>query len=125
MSTAYPGGNTQTDTDPSVTTLERPVRISGATSVPPYTAGDVWLGQVQAPVVHSPSTVSLFSRTFTSAEISYSTFLAVPLSEVGLYTAAANPVLLPPTNTLIAYDSFDTLTKTAAFSLDILWEIRF
>jgi hypothetical protein len=124
MSDAYPGNNTQTDTDPTVTTLERPVRVSGTTTDPPYDAGDVWLGRVQAPVIHSPSTVALFRRVFTSAEVSYSTFLAVPLSEVGLFTAAANPTGVP-NNTFVAYDTFDTLTKTAAFELQVDWEIRF
>ena len=40
---AYPGTNAQTDTDPLVTTLERPVRVSGSTTSPssPYNPADV------------------------------------------------------------------------------------
>lgn len=124
MSTAYPGTNAQTDEDPSVTTLERPVRISGTTLVPPYDAADVWLGQVQAPAPHGTPTEVTFRRLFSSAEISYATFLTVPLSEVGLYTSAANPVGVP-LNTLVAYDTFDTLSKTSSFELEVVWTIRF
>ena len=124
MSTAYPGTNNQTDTDPSLTTLERPVRVSGTTTDPPYDAGDVWLGQIQAPAVHAPSTSAIFRRVFTSTEISYSTFLTVPLSEVGLFTSAANPVGVPG-NTFVAYDTFDTLSKSLAFSLEVVWQISF
>lgn len=124
MSTAYPGTNAQTDTDPTVTTLERPVRISGTTSVPPYNAGDVWLGQIQAPSPHvTPSEVT-FRRLFSTAEISYSTFLTVPLSEVALFTSLANPVGVP-LNTAVAYDTFDTISKTGAFELEVAWTVRF
>jgi hypothetical protein len=124
LSTAYPGNNTQTDTNPAVTRLERPVRVSGTTTNPPYDASDVWLGQVVAPVTHSPSTVALFSRIFSSAEISYSSFTTVPLSEVGLFTGAANPIGVS-NNTFVAYDTMDTLSKTNAFELEVAWEIRF
>jgi hypothetical protein len=121
--TAYPGTNVQTDTDPTVTQLERPVRVSGGVTNPPYAATDVWLGQVQAPAVHGTATETTFRRSFTVTEVSYSTFLTVPLSEVGLYTSAANPLIA--TNTFIAYDTFDTLSKTNAFELEVAWTIRF
>ena len=124
MSTTYPGNNNQTDTDPSVTRLERPVKISGTTTTPPYDSSDVWLAQVVAPVVHSPSTAALFSRIISTSEISFSSFTTVPLSEIGLFTSAATPIGVS-NNTLVAYDTFDTLSKTAAFSLEIDWEIRF
>jgi hypothetical protein len=124
LSTAYPGNNTQTDTDPSVTQLERPVRISGTTTNPPYDSGDVWLAQVTAPVVHSPSNEALFTRVISSTEISYSSFTTVPLSEVMLFTNAANPIGTPH-NTGVAFDSFDTLSKTSAFELELVWAIRF
>jgi len=123
MSTAYPGSNDQTDTNPTVTTLERPVRISGTTTVPPYDAGDVWLGQIQAPVVHSPSTVAIFTRIFSSSELSYSSFTTVPLSEIMLFTGAADINVY--NNTGVAYDTMDTLSKTVAFALEVDWSISF
>lgn len=126
MSVAYPGTNAQTDLDPTVTTLERPVRISGSTTGPtdPYAAGDVWLGTVQAPAIHSTPHEVTFRRIFTQTEISYATFTSVPLSEVGLFTSAAVPIG-QPFNTLVAYDTFDTISKTGAFEIEVEWTVRF
>src|SRR5688572_24229521 len=45
------GGFSQTDTDPALVQLERPVRISGTSGSGTH-PGDAWIGQVQAPVVH-------------------------------------------------------------------------
>ena len=50
-------------------------------------------------------------------------FLSVPLSEVGLLTAAADPGNYA--NTLVAYDTFDTISKTSAFDIEVEWTIRF
>lgn len=119
----YVGTNAQTDTDPTVTTLERPVRISGGTDTYPGLAGDVWLGQIQAPALHPTPSEVTFKRLFTQLDINYTPYLTVPLSEVMLYTNAANPLVY--NNTGIAYDTFDTLSKTDAFELEIAWTIRF
>lgn len=126
MSVAYPGTNVQTDTDPSVTTLERPVRVSGSTTGPsdPYNPADVWLGTIQAPPIHNTTTQVTFRRLFTQTEVSYSTFTTVPLSEVMLFTSAANPIG-QPFNTGVAYDTFDTISKTGALELEVEWTVRF
>lgn len=123
MSTTYPGTNAQTDVDATVTILERPVRVSGTTTTPPYDPADVWLGRIQAPPVHTVSTETTFKRIFTANEVSYSTLLAVPLSEIGLFTAAAVDVGVT-NNTFVAYDTFDTLTKTVAIELEVSWTIK-
>lgn len=120
---AYAGTNAQTDTDPDVTSLERPVRVSGGTTDYPGVVGDIWLGQVQAPATHPTATQTTFSRVFTQSEISYGIYLTVPLSEIMLFSDAADPGVY--NNTGIAYDSFDTLSKTGAFDLQINWTIRF
>jgi len=126
MSVAYPGTNLQTDTDPETHTLERPVRISGSTTGPtdPYSVTDVWLGTVQAPPVHTTPTETTFIRVFTQTEVSYLSFITVPLSEIMLFTSAANPIG-NPSNTGVAYDTFDTLSKTGDFALECEWTIRF
>lgn len=126
MSTAYPGLNAQTDLDPAVTTLERPVRVSGSTTIPsdPYNPADVWLGTIQAPPIHNTASQVTFRRLFMQTEISYSSFLTVPLSEVMLFTSAANPVG-QPFNTGVAYDTFDTLSKTGALELELEWSVKF
>jgi hypothetical protein len=119
----YAGTNVQTDTDPTVTRLERPVRVSGGSSSFPYNVGDVWLAQVQAPVNHPSVTQSMFVYTFAPTDVSYSPFLVVPLSEIALFTNAANPNVY--NNNPIAYDTFEPLSKTSAFSLEVDWTLSF
>jgi len=119
----YSGSNLQTDTDRTVDTLERPVRISGSSSAYPGVAGDLWLGQIQAPVSHPQSTQAQFRRLLGQGEISYAPFLSVPLSEVGLFTSDKNPEEY--LNTLIAYDTFDTISKTTAVEIEVVWTFRF
>ena len=123
ISPPYVGTNSQTDVDPTVTLVERPVRISGSETAYPGLAGDAWLGQIQAPATHSLPTEVTFKRVFTQTEVSYGSFLTVPLSEIGLFTSAADPGLHQ--NTFVAYDTFDTLSKTVAFELEVDWTIRF
>lgn len=123
ISPPYVGTNVQTDLDPTVTKIERPVRLSGGDSAYPGIATDVWLGSVQAPATHALATEVTFRRVFTQTEISYPPFLSVPLSEIGLFTSAVNPILHQ--NTFVAYDTFDTISKTVALELEVEWTIRF
>lgn len=122
LSLGYPGSNIQTDTDPTVTVLERPVRLTGGSSVPPYVGTDVWLGRVTAPPVFPTARSVTFSRLFMQTEISYAPYVTVPLSEIMLFTAAAN--INAYNNTGVAYDTFDTLSKTGAFDLEVDWTLR-
>jgi len=57
-------------------------------------------------------------------EISYGSFLVVPLSEVGLFTSSADPENY--LNTVVAYDTYATISKTTAIDhLEFVWTIRF
>lgn len=123
LSTTYPGTNAQTDEDPTVTQLERPVRLSGTSTPPPYNANDRWLGQVQAPPDYPAFNKVTFRRLLSSVEVSYAPFQTVPISEIGLFTNLADPLL--PHNSMVAYDTFETLTKTDAFELEVAWSIIF
>jgi hypothetical protein len=123
LSTAYPGSNLQTDIDPTVIALERPVRISGGSAPYPGTGGDVWLAQVQAPPSQATATQITFSCLFQDTDVSYTPFLTVPLSEIALFRGAANPAVY--NNTAVAYDTFDTISKTNAFDLEVQWTVRF
>lgn len=123
ISPPYVGFNLQTDLDATVTYLERPVRISGGSTAYPGIAGDVWVGQIQAPATHTLPTQVTYKRLFTSAEISYAPFLSVPLSEVALFTSAADPNVYR--NNPIAYDTFDTICKTNAVEIETIWTLRF
>jgi hypothetical protein len=123
ISTAYPGTNTYVDTDATITSLERPVRVTGGSSGPPYSnPSDVWLGRIQAPPTFPSATEVTYRRVFSQAEISYSPFDVVPLSEIGLFTSAANPSIY--NNSPVAYDTFPTIAVTTAFDLEVAWTIR-
>jgi hypothetical protein len=117
----YPGTNNQTDTDPTVTVLERPVRVTGGSGAP--AAGDAWLGAVQVPTSHLVATSATFRRVFTQTEVSYYPYLTVPLSEIALFTAGADAQYY--LNNPVAYDTFDTISKTVAVELEVEWTIRF
>lgn len=123
ISPPYSGTNAQDDQTAAVTTLERPVRVSGSSTNYPGISGDVWIGQVGAPPDLSGGTEVVFSRIFTSNEISYGPFLSVPLSEVMLFTSSADPENYQ--NTGVAYDTFDTISKTSAVNVEFRWTIRF
>lgn len=128
--THYPGTNLQTDTDPDIVGLERPVRIKSpipASPVePPYDADDIWLGQIAAPPVKPTPTSIRFSRLFPAGEIAYGPFLTVPVSEIGLFLHSPNASYIhTPDNQPIAYDTFESLNMTGAFSLLVQWELRF
>lgn len=128
MSTYYPGTNNQTDTDPTVTVLERPVRFSsvGAPTTPPYSATDVWLGQVTAPVTHNTPKSATFTRLLTETDISYGPFLTVPLSEIALFLHSTNATYINlPNNTALGYDTFDTILKTSAIEVEVDWTLNF
>jgi len=123
ISPPYVGTNVRTDVDPTVTYLERPVRVTGSSSPYPGLAGDVWLGTIQAPPGHATPYETTFSRFFSSLEVSYLPFLSVPLSEIMLFTSGADPGIYH--NLGIAYDTFDTLSKTFAVELQVDWTLRF
>jgi hypothetical protein len=122
ISPPYTGTNVQDDVTPIVTTIERPVRISGSDSAYPGIAGDQWVGQIQAPPDLSGGTEVVFRRVFTEEEVSYGPFLIVPISEVMLFTSAADPESFR--NTGVAYDTIATLSKTSAVAIEFVWTIR-
>jgi hypothetical protein len=120
---AYEGTNAQTDINAAVTILERPVRLSGGEDPYPGDPGDIWIGAVQAPPEHGLATETTFRRLFGPTDISYGSFASVPLSEVGLMTSTA--VSNFHQNQLVAYDTFDTISKTGAVELEIIWTLKF
>jgi len=126
----YPGTHIQTDTMPGVLQLERPVRFSWAIGpnapVFPFPAlydpGDIWLKQVQVPT-HPTTTSTDFTMVATSTDLNGGFYLALPLSEIGLFhRGAASNVY---NNSPAAYDAFDTIQKTGSFDLTVSWTIRF
>lgn len=121
--TGYSGTNVQTDTDVTVSRLERPVQVSP----------DVWMRQVSTPGTFPTATSTRFIATFAEADLNFGSFTSVPISEIGLYKSSADPSL--PNGAAgaypgagghtVAYDTFNTISKTGVFSIQVLWELRF
>lgn len=126
LSSSYPGVNTQTDTDVTVATVERPVQVTSA---------PLWMREVVTPgsFTGAPITGTRFITTFSQTDINFGAFSSVPLSEIGLYKSGADSSL--PNGTLgaypgsaghlIAYDTFNPIEKTGLFSIQVRWEWRF
>ncbi len=73
-------------------------------------------------MTHGTAYETTFIRVFTATEISYTPYLTVPLSEIMLFTNAASPGYY--LNPGVAYDTFDTLSMTTAFELQVEWTLR-
>lgn len=114
------GAPTQTDTDPTVTGLEWPVMISD---------GDYY-DDISAPATFPAAGIVRFTSVLGYGEVSYGTYTSVPLSEIGLFTESVPaqstaPIAAPPERYMVAYNTFDTLSKTSSYILQVDWELRF
>ena len=137
----YPGGNVYDDTVLTTNWMERPVKVSGTAGG--FGTAGVWGSSVTAPptFLGSPVTRVEFDTLFDYTDIQLTgAYPSVPLSEVGLYLSNENMavnsedvydyVTPPNINTssrqkLIAYNTFDTLSKTVSIALEVHWEIQF
>lgn len=133
--TDYPGTNVQSDVDPTLRILERPVRVgwtTGSPSAPPYDAGDVWFAQV-AGVTHPTATDAKFTVVFGLTDVNGggSEYPTVPLSEIGLFTDHVSatrhvaPSATNPTQYANAYDTFDSISKTVGIQVQADWILHF
>lgn len=122
----------QTDTDPTVTGLEWPVLVREPT---PGVAD--YYDDISAPATFPGTGTVRFTSVLGYDEVSYSgtlgTFTSVPLSEVGLFTESVPAQTTVPWDAttapagerfMVAYHTFDTLSKTSSFVLQTDWEIR-
>jgi hypothetical protein len=119
-------------THAAVTTLERPVRISGGSN--PYgsaVVGDRWLVDTPKFFVSHLTTTELTVHGLidgTVGDVAYGAFTDVPLSEAALFTdeAGVNPTDgTVPFKPLVAYITFDTITMNSAKQIEFIWSIRF
>jgi len=119
--TVYPtvGARSQTDSDVSVVALERPVCVSSA-SHPISPGQDTWL-KLMAPPDHPTPNRSRFTAIFAEQEVNFWQFSVVPVSEIGLFTSEKDPYVR--TNQLVAYDTFEPISKTTAIALEVRWTI--
>jgi hypothetical protein len=127
------GNPVQTDVDPTVTGLEYPVQV----------AASDYYDNVLAPAAFPEAGTIRLTSVLGYNEVSFGAAVSVPLSEVGLFTESVpfqnNPPLdetiqvsppVPPKPPLgvrymVAYNTFNTLSKTSAFVLQVDWELRF
>lgn len=113
-------------TNPPVTSLERPVRITGGTAAYPGDPGDVWL--VETPKFANfevTNGVMKFHAIVdaTAGDMVYGPYTEVPLSEVGLFLSGADVNDAFNENELVAYYSFGTILLSAGFILELVWTI--
>ena len=135
----------------SVAGLENPVTVKDST-IPAKTFE--WMGEVDVQGVPANAALDfpedgtiVFRRLFAEDEISYLNgagtasrdYLgniygtSVPITEVGLFTSAADPFLAPHIDSysgndvpgIIAYGINEPLIKTPSVSLEVVWEISF
>jgi len=138
----YPGQNTFDDTVITTTFLERPVKVTGTPGV--GTSPGVWMSSVTAPPTFggSPITKVTFDTLFQYTDISlYPAYPSVPISEIGLmlsseavsrtsqqvydYGAPPDYINSSTRQKLVAYNTFDTINKTASVALEVYWELQF
>jgi hypothetical protein len=127
------GDPVQTDTDPAVTGLEYPVQVTDQD----------YYDDVAAPASFPDAGVVRFTSVLGYNEVSFGSFTSVPISEVGLFTESVPFQNVPPLDSsievtppvppkpplgvryMVAYHTFDTLSKTSSFVLQVDWELRF
>ena len=147
----YPGQNIFDDTSLLIQTLERPVKITGAAG--DGLAPGVWLGAVVAPPTFGPPpdpgpppvvypiTKVEFSHLFGYTDINLGgAYPSVPLSEMALVLSNETPDLLSEEvydyldtpaciastrQKLVAYNTFDPISKTMSVALEVFWELQF
>ena len=139
VNTDYPGQQTFDKNDATLTTLERPVKVTGTAGQ--GTSAGVWMNSVAAPPTHPTATQVEFVATFSTSDLHLGgAYPSVPLAEVGLmlsnqsdslvsnqvYNYSASPAHIASTRqTLIAYHPFSTISKTNTVALEIHWTLSF
>lgn len=131
--TAGSGDPTQTDSDPSVTGLEYPVQVESSD----------YYDDIVAPATFPEAGTVRFTAVLGYNQVSFGSATSVPLSEIGLFTESVTAQDLPPLPSdrevtppvpsnppigvryMVAYNTFDTLSKTSEFVLQVDWELRF
>ena len=138
----HPGTNLQSDSNPDITYLERPVRIDDGAPV-----GDYWLRQLTwadtlwgDPLPATSRYVQYFAD-FTALEINQATgasftYPNVPISEIALfhygwlgnpgeYDTLGNVYPAPGARPIpLAYHPFYSISKTTDIELRVRWEVR-
>ena len=137
----YPGLNVYDETLLTTEYLERPIKVTGTAGV--GSSPGVWMSQVTAPPTFTgtPPTTVEFDTLFEDTDFHLSaSYPSVPLSEIGLFLSSqvasltseqvydygASPYINTATRpVLIAYNTFNTISKTSSVSFEIRWKLQF
>lgn len=116
----YGGTNVQTDTDVTVSGLERPIQV---------TNDPLWMREITTPGTFPDATRTTFVATFGGSDLNFGTFTSPPLSEIALFKSTANPAL--PNGSAgtypgagghcVAYDTFNSIQKTGQITIEVRW----
>ncbi len=145
LSTSYPAGEDPNATtgstyrkeypiSPLITTLERPIRITGGTN--PYSSAaptDVWLIDTPDLFFTHQSLYEVTVHGFvdcSAGQVIYGPWSSMPISEMALFTdesGALAPVVAKsfPYSPLVAYFSFDTILLNVNSAVEVIWRVRF
>lgn len=119
-------------TSPPISTLERPIRISGSSDPYPGDPGDIWLiGPPNFDAYYKDINSVSFQIEVSSngGQIVYGTFPYMPISEAALFTSGAN-INAPyndhsPYNSAVAYINFATIIMQSDSVITFSWTVRF
>jgi hypothetical protein len=123
-----------------ITTLERPVRISGgsgANAYDPPAPTDVWLKDPLIGMTIEGGTTAVLRAVVDtlSGDMVYGPYTQMPISEIGLFLSTADVndpfnvvVPTPPdarVGTMVAYHAFATLLISAGETYEFIWKVKF
>lgn len=145
----YPGQTTFTDDDIEVTTLERPIKVTGTAGR--GSASGAWLQAIQVNYSTPPTTPAFIGTPATTIEFMClfndsgdldlnGSYTSIPLSEIGMFLSSQTVTLASDVvydygsspayigasrQSLIAYHTFSPITKTPSISLEVRWQLQF
>lgn len=124
------GDPTQDETDPTITGLEYPVQVTSTD----------YFDEIVLPATFPEAGTVRFTAVLGYNQVSFGSATSVPLSEIGLFTESRQAtrdeaplpqdrevIPAPPLGVryMVAYNTFDVISKTSALVLQVDWEIRF
>ena len=144
---AYPGGNTYDKATHGTQYLERPIMVTGTPDDPPaHDVVGMWGKQLDIIPPTFPAQISGVSSVveFQVTLLQTDTHLggaypAIPISEVGMVLSSQNmsqatgavydygsyPYVGVGRQTIVAYNNFAPITKTATISFEFRWQLKF
>lgn len=144
LATTYPAGSDPNATDgkqynheypvnpnATISTLERPIKISGTLDAYPGNASDRWLTDPTDDTQFMTLRTSQYQQGFhtfldmSAGDFLVSSFSSIPLSEVGLFSGSVTPTGAVAYNTLVAYYNFDDFELVATSELELWWFVNF